>query len=178
MATTTLGNANIVPWTPMGMRDAQQVSHVPCNNVSAPFRKAIMAKKRGQLKASEEKATGRSKNLPEVSKQTAGGIGGAVLGGIVAGPVGAVVGGVAGALVGNASAEGEQPIKKAAASVRESLRKRQPAVKKIAGPKTAKKAAKKSTQRSAALKKTAKKKAQTASNAKSKPPRKKGAVKK
>jgi hypothetical protein len=60
------------------------------------------------------------KNLPEVSKQTAGGIGGAVIGGMIAGPVGAIAGGVAGALIGNASAEGKRPIKRAAASVKSS----------------------------------------------------------
>lgn len=60
-------------------------------------------------------------NLPTVSKQTAGGIGGAVVGGILAGPVGAVAGGVAGALLGNSSAAGNKPVKKAAASVRSAL---------------------------------------------------------
>ena len=35
-------------------------------------------------------------NLPQVSKQTAGGVTGAVIGGVVGGPVGAVAGGVAG----------------------------------------------------------------------------------
>jgi hypothetical protein len=56
-------------------------------------------------------------NLPTVSKQTAGGITGAVLGGIVGGPVGAIAGGVAGALVGNSSAKGNEPIKKAVKTV-------------------------------------------------------------
>ena len=57
-------------------------------------------------------------NLPTVSKQTAGGVTGAVIGGIVAGPVGAVAGGVAEALVGNSSAKGNEPIKKAVAQIR------------------------------------------------------------
>jgi hypothetical protein len=64
----------------------------------------------------------KKKNLPEVSKQTAGGIGGAVLGGIVAGPVGAIAGGIAGAMVGNASAEGKEPVKNAVASMRNKLK--------------------------------------------------------
>ena len=59
-----------------------------------------------------------SENLPDVSKQTAGGIVGATLGSLVAGPVGAVVGGVAGAMVGNASAEGQRPIETAMESIR------------------------------------------------------------
>ena len=57
-------------------------------------------------------------NLPEVSKQTAGGIAGAMVGGVVAGPVGAVVGGVVGAMVGNASAEGKRPIGKTIDNIR------------------------------------------------------------
>ncbi len=67
------------------------------------------------------KKSAKKKNLPEVSKQTAGGIGGAVIGGMVAGPIGAIAGGVAGAIIGNASAEGKRPIKRAAASARENL---------------------------------------------------------
>lgn len=57
-------------------------------------------------------------NLPEVSKQTAGGIAGAMVGGVVAGPLGAVVGGVVGAMVGNASAEGRRPIAKTVENIR------------------------------------------------------------
>ena len=45
-------------------------------------------------------------NLPEVSKQTAGGI------------AGAMVGGVVGAMVGNASAEGRRPIAKTVENIR------------------------------------------------------------
>jgi hypothetical protein len=41
------------------------------------------------------KKSAKKKNLPEVSKQTAGGIGGAVIGGMVAGPIGAIAAGVA-----------------------------------------------------------------------------------
>ena len=41
-----------------------------------------------------------------VSKQTAGGVTGAVLGGVVAGPVVALAGGAVGAMVGDASAKG------------------------------------------------------------------------
>lgn len=60
----------------------------------------------------------REKNLPSVSKQTAGGITGAVIGGMVAGPMGAVAGGIAGALVGNSSAKGNEPIKKTFETIR------------------------------------------------------------
>ena len=45
-------------------------------------------------------------NVP-VSKQTAGGVTGAVIGGVIADPVGAVIGGVAGAMMGNRAAEGK-----------------------------------------------------------------------
>ncbi len=65
----------------------------------------------GSVSAAKIRARAPSEgNLPEVSKQTAGGIAGAMVGGVVAGPVGAVVGGVVGAMVGNASAEGKRPI--------------------------------------------------------------------
>jgi len=40
------------------------------------------------------KPAAKNVNLPEVSKQTAGGIGGAAVGGMIAGPIGAIVGGV------------------------------------------------------------------------------------
>jgi hypothetical protein len=83
-----------------------------------------MAKKKVATKetaAALPMARGRSKNMPEVSKQTAGGIGGAVVGGLVGGPVGALIGGVAGAMMGNASAEGKRPVKKAVEAVRENL---------------------------------------------------------
>ncbi len=59
-----------------------------------------------------------SGNLPPISKQTAGGVAGAMVGGVVAGPIGALVGGVAGALVGNASAAGERPIGKTVDTIR------------------------------------------------------------
>ncbi len=74
-----------------------------------------MAKKKSAPKASAKKDP--NVNLPEVSKQTAGGIGGAVAGGMIAGPVGALVGGVVGANGRKASAEGKKPMKKAAAAV-------------------------------------------------------------
>lgn len=60
-----------------------------------------------------------------VSKQTAGGVTGAVLGGMVAGPVGAIVGGVAGAMVGEASAKGKQPMKTAIDKVKAIARSRE-----------------------------------------------------
>ncbi|MBL9092894.1 MAG: hypothetical protein JNL96_16865, partial [Planctomycetaceae bacterium] len=71
-----------------------------------------MAKKKAATKSPKSAQPEPNVNLPEVSKQTAGGIGGAMLGGMVAGPVGALVGGVAGALIGKKSAEGKKPVKK------------------------------------------------------------------
>ena len=59
------------------------------------------------------------KNLSDVSKQTAGGIGGAMVGGVIAGPLGAIAGGVAGALIGNASAEGKRPFGRTVDNIRE-----------------------------------------------------------
>jgi predicted lipid-binding transport protein (Tim44 family) len=61
----------------------------------------------------------KGKNLPPVSKQTAGGIGGAVVGGLVGGPIGALVGGVAGAMIGNSSAAGERPIGRTVDGIKE-----------------------------------------------------------
>jgi predicted lipid-binding transport protein (Tim44 family) len=58
-------------------------------------------------------------NLPPVSKQTAGGIGGALVGGVVGGPIGALVGGVAGAMIGNSSAAGERPIGRTVDGIKE-----------------------------------------------------------
>ena len=46
-------------------------------------------------------------NVPPVSRQTAGGVTGAVIGGAIAGPVGAVLGGLAGVAMGDRSAQGK-----------------------------------------------------------------------
>lgn len=62
----------------------------------------------------------QDKNVP-VSKQTAGGVTGAVLGAVVAGPVGALAGGVTGALVGDASAKGKKPIRRAVDAIRSEI---------------------------------------------------------
>src|ERR1044072_4309495 len=61
------------------------------------------------------------KNVP-VSKQTAGGVTGAVLGAVVAGPLGAIAGGLTGAMVGDASAKGKKPVKKAVDAIRSEVR--------------------------------------------------------
>ena len=53
-----------------------------------------------------------------VTKQTAGGVTGAVLGGMVAGPLGAIAGGVTGALIGEESAKGKKPIRRAVEAIR------------------------------------------------------------
>jgi hypothetical protein len=83
-----------------------------------------------------------SGNLPPISKQTAGGVAGAVVGGVVAGPIGALVGGVAGALVGNASAAGERPIGRTVDNIRavaeEPARKIYKRITKAGTPKAAK----------------------------------------
>jgi histone H1/5 len=56
-----------------------------------------------------------------VSKQTVGGVTGAILGAAVAGPVGAIAGGLTGALVGDASAKGKKPIKRAVDAIRSEI---------------------------------------------------------
>ena len=60
------------------------------------------------------------KNVP-VSKQTAGGVTGAILGGAVAGPLGAIAGGVTGAMVGDASAKGKKPMRRAVDAIRSEI---------------------------------------------------------
>jgi hypothetical protein len=60
------------------------------------------------------------KNVP-VSRQTAGGVTGAVLGGVVAGPLGAIAGGLSGAMVGDASAKGKRPVKRAVDAIRSEM---------------------------------------------------------
>jgi hypothetical protein len=82
-----------------------------------------MAKKaRTKQTSANRTSQPKEQNLP-VSKQTAGGITGAVLGGIVAGPVGAIAGGVAGAIVGDSSAKGKKPMKVAAETIRSEVKK-------------------------------------------------------
>ena len=83
-------------------------------------------------------------NVP-VSKQTAGGVTGAVIGGVIAGPVGAVIGGVAGAMMGNRAAEGKslvspgtvEAVKTAAKGVKAQAQKVKPLRKMIGKAKNA-----------------------------------------
>ena len=89
---------------------------------------------------------GEETNVP-VSKQTAGGVTGAVLGAAVAGPIGAIAGGLTGAMVGDASAKGKKPMKRAVEAVRSEITEGRvgDAVKKVAtrikGMRTSKKKA-------------------------------------
>jgi hypothetical protein len=125
-----------------------------------------MAKKAARKKQPRAQMTAPPRNLRtegageshEVSKQTFGGVSGAVVGGMVAGPVGAIIGGVAGALVGDASAKGKKPVKRAAEAVQARL---SGVGKKKAVAKTAKKSAGKKKS-AAADKKSAKRSAKTA----------------
>jgi hypothetical protein len=144
-----------------------------------------MAKKAARKKQPRAHTTAPPRNLRtegagesrEVSKQTLGGVSGAVVGGMVAGPVGAIIGGVAGALVGDASAKGKKPVKRAAAAVQAQL---SGVGKKKAVAKTAKKSAGKKTS-AAADKKSAKKSATKAAKksvSKSAASKKSGATKK
>jgi hypothetical protein len=79
-----------------------------------------MAKKRTKTKFQSSLGHESEEDVP-VSKQTAGGVTGAVLGSIVAGPVGALAGGAVGAMVGDASAKGKKPVKRAAEAIREEI---------------------------------------------------------
>jgi hypothetical protein len=63
----------------------------------------------------------KASNLPQVSKQTAGGIAGAVIGGLVGGPIVAAASGIAGAMVGDSSAKGGKPIETAVKTIRSKL---------------------------------------------------------
>jgi hypothetical protein len=63
-------------------------------------------------------ATSKSETNVPVSRQTAGGVTGAILGAAVAGPLGAIAGGLTGAMVGDASAKGKKPVKRAVAAIR------------------------------------------------------------
>jgi hypothetical protein len=149
--------------------------------------KITMAKKARKTSRPQSSTQQQDKNVP-VTKQTAGGVAGAVLGGVVLGPIGAIAGGVTGAMVGDASAKGKKPIKKAAEAIRtevtegrvgdalksvtarvktkiQSLRKRKKAKKSATAKKSASKparATKKSKSKPAKKAKTAKKKASSA----------------
>ena len=74
-------------------------------------------KMRSKANRRQPSADSSEKNVP-VSKQTAGGVTGAVLGAVVAGPAGAIAGGVTGAIVGDESAKGKKPIKRAFDAIR------------------------------------------------------------
>jgi hypothetical protein len=84
-----------------------------------------MAKKaKSKTKRPQQAASGTSKaeqNVP-VSRQTAGGVTGAVLGAAVAGPLGAIAGGLTGALVGDASAKGKKPVRRAVDAIGTEIR--------------------------------------------------------
>jgi predicted lipid-binding transport protein (Tim44 family) len=117
-----------------------------------------------QLQETETMAKQNSTNpnLPSVSKQTAGGVTGAVLGGIVGGPIGALVGGVAGAAVGNASAKGKEPIKKTVEKIRSMGKGRlAKAAAKSIGPSATNKNGAKGTSKRAAKSKSVKSKAKS-----------------
>src|SRR4051812_20647256 len=84
-----------------------------------------MAKKnKSATKRPQQSAVDTSKsekNVP-VSKQTAGGVTGAVLGGAVGGPLGAIAGGLTGAMVGDASAKGKKPMARAVDAIGSEIR--------------------------------------------------------
>jgi hypothetical protein len=82
-----------------------------------------MAKKTQAKKTKRPQQTSgdTGQNVP-VSKQTAGGVTGAVLGAAVAGPLGAIAGGLTGAMVGDASAKGKKPVKRAVNAIGSEIR--------------------------------------------------------
>src|SRR3954453_20135486 len=74
-----------------------------------------------KTKRPQQAASDTDKNVP-VSKQTAGGVTGAVLGGAVGGPLGAIAGGLTGAMVGDASAKGKKPMARAVDAIGSEIR--------------------------------------------------------
>ena len=79
-----------------------------------------MAKKTlSKTKKPKQSAAGKNKaeESVAVSKQTVGGVTGAILGAAVAGPFGAIAGGLTGAMVGDASAKGKKPVKRAVQAI-------------------------------------------------------------
>ena len=157
-----------------GYRDAPLIAPLQTHE-----KESHMAKKKSARKDQLNPATPTSvkpTSMPEVTKQTAGGVGGAVLGAAVAGPVGAVIGGVAGTLIGDASAKGKRPVKKAVEAVGSRLSASRSAGSKkkaTAAKKSPPKKAKKSKGAKGATKKKAKKKASAGKKAKKKAARKK-----
>jgi hypothetical protein len=150
--------------------------HRPCQQFKTQLRET-MAKKLAKSNNETRRTKQGSERVP-VTKQTAGGIAGAVLGGIVAGPVGAVVGGVAGAIVGNDTAKAKVTAKKAMAVAAEKVdQASKTSASLMAKRKTAAKR-KSAPQKSTVNKKVAKKKSATKSLAASKPSPKKAAKKK
>jgi hypothetical protein len=81
-----------------------------------------MAKRKQAKKTKRPQQTGDTGQNVPVSKQTAGGVAGAVLGAAVAGPLGAIAGGLTGAMVGDASAKGKKPVKRAANAIGSEIR--------------------------------------------------------
>src|SRR5205809_7339610 len=83
-----------------------------------------MAKKiKPETKRSKQSTaeTSKAEKNVLVSRQTAGGVTGAMLGAAVAGPLGAVAGGLTGAMVGDASAKGKKPVKRAIEGIRSEM---------------------------------------------------------
>lgn len=83
-----------------------------------------MAKKTAKAKRPKQAAVEKSKaqETVPVSKQTVGGVTGAILGAAVAGPFGAIAGGLTGAMVGDASAKGKKPMKRTVDAIRSEIR--------------------------------------------------------
>src|SRR3954453_9231353 len=139
-----------------------------------------MAKKTSAKKTKRpQPSTGdTNKNVP-VSKQTAGGVTGAVLGGAVAGPLGAIAGGLTGAMVGDASAQGKKPVKRAVDAISSEVREGnfkdnvRSVVKRVTSTFKSMRGGKK-TKKATSTKKSATKSSSATKKSKSKPAKKKG----
>src|SRR6476660_1218644 len=82
-----------------------------------------MAKKtRAKKTKRPQQTTGDTGQNVPVSRQTAGGVTGAVLGAAVAGPLGAIAGGLTWAMVGDASAKGKKPVRRAVQAIGSEIR--------------------------------------------------------
>ena len=102
---------------PLSLASEPQAYHVLLRYHST---KGIEMAKKKKATSRKQKSSAGNAAVP-VSKQTAGGITGAVIGGVVAGPIGALAGGAVGAMVGESSAKGKKPIKRAVTAIRDEV---------------------------------------------------------
>src|SRR4029078_1615092 len=82
--------------------------------------KKTQSKTKRPKQATVEKS--KAQETVPVSKQTVGGVTGAILGAAVSRPIGAIAGGLTGAMVGDASAKGQRHVKRTVDAIRSEIR--------------------------------------------------------